>query len=121
MNRSRLIIVCASLLLFAPAVFAKDPGFDAFYAKFCDALKKNDKAAIASMTKLPYQFNEKKLNKQEFIAKCEQIFSKKTRDCLVKQKPVQDKTYFSAFCGDDIYLFEKTKAGYFFTEIGVND
>lgn len=119
--KSRLIGIAASLFLFAPAGFAKDPAFDAFYAKFCDALKRNDKESIASMTRLPYLWNDKKLNKREFIAKYDQIFGKKVRDCLVKQKPVQDKTYFSAFCDDDIYIFEKIKNVYYFTEIGVND
>ncbi|MCC6979422.1 MAG: hypothetical protein IT343_13950 [Candidatus Melainabacteria bacterium] len=121
MSKTRFITLIACLFLLAPTATGKDPGFDAFWVKFCDALKRNDKEAIASMTKLPYLWNDKKLNKQEFIAKYNQLFDKKTRDCLVKQKPVQDTTYYSAFCGEEIFMFQKIKNTYMFTEIGVND
>lgn len=109
-------------LTIMPVVFAKDAAFDAFWLKFKAALQKNDKEAIASMTKIPYQTYDKPLKtKKEFIGYCDKIFSKKIRDCLQKQKPIQDKTYFSAFCGEEIYIFEKVNGNYLFTEIGVND
>lgn len=115
-----LLIVLFSFTI-SVAADAKDAAFDAFWSKFCTALKTNNKEAIASMTRLPYTFYDKPLNKKEFIASCEKIFSKKTRACLVKQKPVFDKTYYSAFCDDDIFVFEKVKGNYMFIEIGVND
>ncbi len=126
MKLRRLILMTIAVQIavssfWVPSVLAKDAAFDAFWTKFRTALEKNDKEAIASMTRLPYRSNEKPLNKKEFIAYCDKIFSKKTRDCLLKEKPVQDKTTFSAFCGEDIYVFEKVKDSYLFTEIGVND
>ncbi len=110
MTKNHIIAALAVLTLTCPSAFAKDAAFDAFWPKFCAALKANDKEAIASMTKIPYQSYDRQLKtKKEFIAYCDKIFSKKIRDCLVKEKPVFDKTYYSAFCGDDIYIFEKVK------------
>lgn len=120
----RLFVLIAIVLfsvLNSHAAMAKDPAFDAFWAKFQTALKSNDKKSIAEMTRLPYQSEDKKMDKTAFIAYCDKIFDKKTRDCLIKQKPVQDKTNFSAFCGEEIFIFEKVNGAYLFTEIGVND
>jgi hypothetical protein len=121
MTKNRIIVALALLALMCPSAFAKDVAFDAFWLKFKTALQKNDKEAIASMTKLPYGYDKPVKTKKEFMVQCDKIFPKKIRDCLLKQKPVQDKTTFSAFCGEDIYLFEKVNGNYLFTEIGVND
>ncbi len=114
-------MVASVLMLFANAGFAKDAAFDAFWLKFQTALKTNDKEALASMTKLPFQGDSAVLDKKGFVSYCEKLFDKKTRSCLAKQKPVQDKTTFSAFCGETIFIFEKVSGKYLFTELGVND
>lgn len=117
-------IALLALAFFPSTGFAKDAVFDPFWIKFQTALKNNDKEAIASMTKLPYQSYKgtmKSMDKKAFIAYCGELFPKKTRDCLVKQKPVKDKDTFSAFCGEDIFIFEKVNGTYLFTEVGVND
>lgn len=122
MRKNKMLALGIALSCISPmAAFAKDAEFDAFWVKFKAALVKNDKEAIASMTKFPYHAYENPMDKKKFIANCDKIFNKKIRDCLVKQKPVQDKTNFSAFCGEEIYLFEKVNGKYLFTEIGVND
>lgn len=102
----------------APAV-SKD--FLSFWERFKDALRKNDKNALADMTKLPYTEQGKKLNKAGFIAKSEAIFSASTRKCLLREKPVPDKDSVFLFCGEAIYVFAKDQGKYKFIEIGVND
>lgn len=120
--KKALLIATMSLMPFlASSASAADAAFDGFWVKFKDALIKNDKEAIASMTRLPYLLNEKKLDRKAFIAQSDKIFTPKTRKCLIKQKPVKDQTYYSAFCGDEIFCFEKVNGTYLFTEIGVND
>ncbi len=122
MTKNRIVAALALLTIMCPCALAKDAAFDAFWTKFCAALKKNDKEALASMTKIPYRSYDKSLNtKKEFVAYCDKVFSKKIRDCLVKEKPVLDKTSYFVFCGEEIYIFEKAKGSYLFTEIGVND
>ena len=95
--------------------------FYSFWERFKDALRKNDKNALADMTKLPYLDDEKKLNKAQFIARSETIFSAATRKCLVRQKPVPDQNSIFFFCDDSIYIFAKDQGKYKFIEIGVND
>ncbi len=104
----------------APApVVSKE--FLTFWEKFKDALRKNDKNALADMTKLPYLDDEKKLNKAGFIKKSESIFNASTSKCLLREKPVADQDSVMLFCGDSIYIFNKDQGQYKFTEIGVND
>ena len=95
------------------------------YAKsieqYKSALAKNDKEAISSLSSLPFESYDGKLNKAQFIKYCDKLFSKKTRDCLVKQKPLADKNNYCAFCGDEIFIFEKVKGKYLFTNITPND
>ena len=130
-------MLAAALVHLAPA-FAQAPKkavaspalrkeFDGFIAKFRAALKANDSAAVAGMTRLPFmndgsigdaaQFREK-VYKPDFTAK--------NRACIQRGKAVYDRdgenneSYF-IFCGEDIFVFTNTPAGFLFTEVGVND
>lgn len=110
-------------LFFAGAALAApDKEFDGFWTKFTAALQKNDKNAVADMTKLPYMLNNKNLNKQQFVQAYPKIFTAAIRKCLSTQKPVKDKDSYFVFCGEEIYIFTKVPGkNYLFTEIGVND
>lgn len=108
------------LALSATPCMAAD-GFDAFYTKFKTAIINRDKASVASMTKLPFLFDSRNLDKQQFMTKFEQIFPKNTAACFKREKPVADRDSYSVFCGDTIYVFSKVKGNYLFTDLGVND
>ena len=101
--------------------------FDGFIARFRAALKANDSAAVAGMTRLPFmndssirdaaQFREK-IYKPELTAK--------NRACIQRRKAVYDRdgenneNYF-IFCGETIFGFNKTPTGFLFADIGMND
>ena len=132
------IVLAAALIQLAPAFAQAAPKnavaspalqkeFDGFIGKFRAALKANDSAAVAGMTRLPFmndgsirdaaQFHEK-IYKREFTAK--------KRACIQRAKAVygrdgENNDNFFIFCGEDIFTFTKTPAGFLFTEIGVND
>lgn len=101
---------------------AADDSFTPFWTQFKTALKKRDKEALATMTKLPFMFDSKNLNKAQFIAKVDVILPGSLSTCFAKEKPVLDKEgqYF-VFCGEQIYIFNKINGKFLFTEIGVND
>jgi hypothetical protein len=123
MKRNAVILLLITTL-FAPAANAvtkPDKQFDAFFAKFKTALAKKDKNAVADMTKLPFLYDSKQLDKNQFIAKFDQIVPASARACLQKEKPLVDNSVTEVFCGEAIYCFEKVKGEYKFTEIGVND
>lgn len=120
--RFLLLPVLLLVLMIACVVPAfADAGFDAFWLKFKTAVAKKDKTAVASMTKLPYLLDSKKLNKEQFIAKYDLLFPKVTAICFAKAKPTADQGNYFVFCGEQIYCFNKEKDKWLFTEIGAND
>ena len=101
--------------------------FDGFIAKFRAALKANDSAAVASMTRFPYGSDRSIRDAAQFRAKSyPHDFNAKSRACIQRSKAVYDRdgenndNYF-IFCGEDIFIFTKTPAGFLLTEVGVND
>lgn len=131
------IVLAAALALLAPA-FAQAPKkavappalqkeFDGFIAKFRAALKANDSAAVARMTRLPFMNDGSIGDAAQFHEKVyRRDFTAKNRACIQRSKAVYDRdqenndNYF-IFCGQQIFVFTKTPAGFLFTEVGVND
>jgi hypothetical protein len=125
------LVFSASAFAQAPKKAVPPPGlqaeFDTFFVKFRAAVKANDSAAVAAMTRLPFQRDEAYPDAAQFRAKAyPAIFTAKSRACLQRQKGVYDRdgenndNYF-VFCGQDIFVFTKTSSGFLFTEIGAND
>ena len=131
------IVLAAALALLAPA-FAQAPKkdvaspalqkeFDGFIGKFRAALKANDSAAVAGMTRLPFMNDSAIRDAAQFRAKTyTTFFTAKNRACIQRGKAVYDRdqenndNYF-VFCGEHIFVFTKTPAGFLFTEVGAND
>ena len=98
-----------------------DPEFNAFWIKFKAAVARNDKPAVANMTKLPFLLEGKDLDRAGFIKQISSLFTPKTRRCFARAKPSRDQEIMEIFCGDQIFVFAKVDGVYKFTEIGVND
>ena len=131
------IVLAAALVHLAPA-FAQAPKkavastalqkeFDGFIGKFRAALKANDSAAVASMTRLPFEYDGSIRDVTQFRAKVYPLtFTAKNRACIQRGKAIYDRdqdkndSYF-VFCGELIFVFTKTPAGFLFTDISVND
>jgi hypothetical protein len=135
MNLLLRLALAATLLHLAPA-YAQAPKkappelqkeFDVFIAKFRAALKANDSAAVAGMTKLPLETVDSARDAAQFRAKTyKQHFTAKTRACLQRSKAVYDRPpdnseYYAIFCDESIFMFAKTPDGFRFTDIGTND
>jgi hypothetical protein len=95
--------------------------FAEFWTQFKAAVLKEDKEAIAGMAKFP--FGGDQLTEVNFVKKCGEMFSAKVRRCFRDAKPVKEdkRESYSVFCGESIFVFEKGKDGYQFTDLGVND
>ncbi len=98
-----------------------DPEFTAFLTKFRTAISRNDKAAVASMTKLPFLYDSKERNREEFIRIYPQLFTPKIRRCLTTAKPVKEGENYDLFCGQLIFYLGKDGGEFKFLEFGVND
>jgi hypothetical protein len=131
-------IVCAAALLHLAPARAQAPqkavaspavqaAFDRFIATFRAALKANDSAAIARMTRLPFAYDGTLRDAAQFRAKAyPHAFPAKTRACLQTGKAIYDRdqdkndAYF-IFCSQQIFVFTKTPAGFLFTDISADD
>jgi hypothetical protein len=98
-----------------------DPDFTTFWTKFKAAVARNDKVAVADMTKLPFMLDSKNLDRAGFIKQYSSLFTLKMRRCFARAKPSRDQDSMEIFCGEQIFLFAKFDGVYKFTEIGVND
>lgn len=131
------IMLATALLNMAPAVAqaqkkavaspALQKEFDSFIERFRVALKANDSAAIAGMTRLPFMNDDAIRDAAQFRARTYPTsFTAKNRACLQRGKAVYDRdqenndNYF-VFCGQQIFVFTKTPSGFQFTEVGAND
>ena len=129
------IVLTTALVNLAPAVAqapkkaapALQKEFDGFMEPFRAALKANDSAAVAGMTRLPFMNDSAIRDAAQFRAKTyATFFTAKNRACIQNGKAVYDRDqekndYYSVFCGQHIFVFTKTKAGFLFTDIGAND
>lgn len=109
----------------APPAVQKE--FDDFIEKFRTAVRANDSAAVAGMTRLPFMNDSSVRDTAQFRAKIYRTsFTAKNRACIQRGKAFYDRDeekndYYSVFCGELIFVFTKTPAGFLFTDVGVND
>ena len=132
------ILFAAALVYLAPAFVQAAPKeavaspalqreFDDFIAKFRAALKANDSAAVAGMTQLPFMNDDSIRDAAQFREKIyKPKFTAKTRACIQRSKAIYSRDgekndSYGIFCGDDIFTFTKTPAGFLFTNVDAND
>lgn len=124
-NRLASLLV---LILIGSAIFGDvaqsqtaEPEFTAFLTRFRAAISKNDKEAVASMTKLPFLYESKERSREEFIRIYPQLFTPAIRRCLVRAKPLKEGENYDLFCGQLIFYLGKDSGEYKLLEFGVND
>jgi hypothetical protein len=131
------IVLATALVSLAPAVAqapkkavasaALQKEFDGFIEKFRAALRTNDSAAVAGMTRLPFMNDSAIRDAAQFRAKSYPTwFTAKNRACIQRGKAVYDRDQenhdnYAVFCGEDIFGFTKTPAGFLFTAVDAND
>jgi hypothetical protein len=81
--------------------------FKTFWMKFKAAVVSNDREAVAAMTKLPFYYDDRDLNREEFIKNYDKIIERKDRRCLARAKPVRDVDIYEIFCGQVIFYFSR--------------
>jgi hypothetical protein len=114
--RAILLLLC---IIAMPAVAQQD--FAPFWSDFSNAAKAGDKAKLRALTKFPFLYDQKQRGEDGFDAIWKGLLTPKARACLGKAKPVKDQENYVVFCGEVGFYFEKTPAGWRFTEIGAND
>lgn len=74
-----------------------DPAFNAFWIKFKAAVARNDKAAVADMTKLPFMMENRDLDRAGFIRRYNSLFTPSVRRCFAREKPIKDQDAYESF------------------------
>jgi hypothetical protein len=95
--------------------------FKTFWMKLKTAVAANDREAVASMTKLPFLFDNQDLNREGFIKRYDEIIDRKARRCFAREKPLREQESYEIFCGQMIYYFSQDNGEWKFVSIGVND
>ena len=117
-----VFLILLSFNLATAQTTAKPETFTSFWKTFKAAIARNDKQAVADVTKLPFLFDSKEQDRAGFIKIYNQLFTRKMRRCIATAKPEKEGENYDVFCGDLIFYFGKDTDGkYKFLEFGVND
>lgn len=101
---------------------SKPESFVSFWKTFRAAIARNDKQAVADLTKLPFLFDSKERDRAGFLRIYGQLFTRKIRRCMATAKTTREGENYDVFCGELIFYFGKDTDGkYKLLEFGVND
>ncbi len=95
--------------------------FKTFWLRFKTAIARNDKEAVASMTKLPFLFDNQELDRAGFVRRYNEIFSRRDKRCFARAKPLKDGDSYSVFCGQIIFVFSREDGDWKLSSFGPND
>jgi hypothetical protein len=117
------VFLLALIISSVPAqTSANQETFASFWKTFKAAIARNDKEAIADLTKLPFLYDSQERDRTGFLKIYSQLFTRKVRRCMATAKPVKEGDSYDVFCGELIFYFSKETDGkYRFREFGVND
>jgi hypothetical protein len=115
------LLLLLSAQLFATPRAQTNAQFSEFWQRFKAAISKNDKEAVASMTKLPFLYENKERSRAEFIRIYPQLFTPAVRRCIVRAKPLREGENYDVFCGELIFYFGKDGDEFKLLEFGAND
>jgi hypothetical protein len=101
--------------------------FNTFFRQFREALKANDAAATAALTRFPLYYDGDLRDAAHFQRSVfRRLFNARNRNCLQTARASYDRDgngadTYSAFCGEQMFVFTKGAEGFRFSDIGVND
>jgi hypothetical protein len=117
-----IVLLALSISIGSAQTSTKTETFGSFWKTFKAAIARNDKEAIADLTKLPFLYDSKERDRAGFLKIYAQLFTRKVRRCIATAKPVREGDSYDVFCGELIFYFSKdTEGKYQFREFGVND
>src|SRR5436190_6301566 len=122
-KRLAALTLLSSALTFSNAqTTSTTTDFGSFWKTFKATVARNDKQAVADVTKLPFLYDSKERDREGFIKIYDQLFTSKIRRCIATAKPKKEGANYDVFCGDLIFYFGKDTDGkYKLLEFGVND
>ncbi len=122
--KTGLATTLALLVLIPTALGSGNPSdqtsraFTAFWAEFKTAVAKNDREAVASMTKFPFD-NGKMISRAQFFKSYDRIFDQAAQKCFTQAKPEKEEEgSYRVSCGRKTFVFDLMRGKYRFIGIG---
>jgi len=106
--------LAAALLALAPvaAPVAGEATFDEYLQAFRGALAADDRAALASLTQLPFLYEGQGLDAAGFRQAIPELFTPAVRRCLAQARPIAEDDRYVLFCSPYGFYFGRTADGY---------
>lgn len=114
-------VVALSLGVAGSAALAAQSTFAGFWKKFKPAAAGGDTAAMARLTRLPFQFKATITDQNGLKQALVQLFDAPTRACFAKAKPFKDGNYYSVTCGPRTFGFDANEGTFQFSGINPSD
>ena len=112
-----IIIFLATMSTIFAQQKSKD-NFQVFWKTWEIALRKDDKATLASLTQFPFYYINEDINtEKELLKRYNDFFDKETKKSLLTQKPIKSNKDYIIESGYIIYTFSKTDDGWKFISI----
>jgi len=106
------------LALACPPLRADD--FAGFLARFRAAVNAQDRAAVASLTRLPFLFEGRELDRAGFERAVPRLFAAAQRRCLAKESAQPEGDRLVVFCSPYAYYFGRAGGQYRFLEFAAD-
>lgn len=117
-----ITLIALTLSIVPAQTPTKQETFASFWKTFKAAIARNDKEAIADLTKLPFLYDSQERDRAGFLKIYGELFSRKVRRCIATAKPRKEGDSYEIFCGELIFYFSKDTDGkYKLREFGAND
>ena len=117
-----IVLLALSISIVSAQTSTNTETFSSFWKTFKAAIARNDKEAVADLTKLPFLYDSQERDRAGFLKIYGQLFTRKVRRCIATAKPVKEGDSYDVFCGELILYFSKdTEGKYQLREFGVND
>jgi hypothetical protein len=108
----KLLPALSALLLVACDAAAAAGGFDSFFTEFRAAVVRDDAAAVADRTRLPFLFDGKPRDHGGFQKIYSQLFDRKVLACFKGARAVTEGDRFVVNCGRYLFYFGAVGSAY---------
>src|SRR4030095_855463 len=122
LRTSITLAIVLSLVTIAQPQAPAPETFASFWQTFKAAIARNDKEAVADLTKLPFLYDSRERDRAGFIKIYPQLVTPKVPRVIARVKPLKEQEGYDVFCGEIIFYFAKDANGKFkFDSFGPND
>ncbi len=100
----------------APGALGAIASFAPDWTRFATAAATGDAATVKALTRFPFLFENQELGSDRFDSIWMGLFTPAVRQCMGTAQPQPEDERFAVFCAPYVFYFDKTNAGWRFSE-----